>query len=207
MRNTKLAAFCLFAIFMASGSVEGSSHSHAQDVKERVAKDIEVLYGDDAHSRDAAVRDLIEIGNPSVAQLTMVLRNSEHRNFESAFRSVARVLGELRAAEAAPDLARLLGTGYPTLMLEYGRTNESMAANDPAFEPLIRIGDPVVPELRKQLLIAHWPRAYVILRVLKAIGTPAAQELGKSYVQRLESDLRIAKSLFSHGADSADSRR
>jgi hypothetical protein len=196
MRFVQFMAACFLIAFLSANAVETSAHPRTQAANERVAKDIDALYSDDEQKRDAAVQDLTQAGRVAIPLLVLALTNSGHPQFDRAFRPVATLLGEWRVPEAAPDLARLLGTGYPAMVLDYGRTDESMAASDPAFEPLVKIGDGAVPELKKQLILAHWPRVYVILRVLKSIGTPAATEVGMSYIARIESDLKIAKSLF-----------
>jgi HEAT repeat protein len=167
-----------------------------KNLKDRIAKDVSVLYGEDDKKRDSAVADLLAIGKPAIPQLLAVLKDPDHPGFSEALRPAAFVLGELRATEAASDLARLLGTGLEVMLVKFDRTDRSLEELDPSFGPLVKMGDPAVPALRKQLLTAQWPKAFLILRILKAIGTPAAVELGRSYVRDLGSRLRIAKSIF-----------
>jgi len=60
----------------------------------------------------------------------------------------------------------------------------------------VKIGNPAVPELKKELSVGNWNKRYLILRILRSIGTPDSLALGKAYIGTIESELRVAKKLF-----------
>ncbi len=170
--------------------------ANGQTLDDRIKADIGSLYGRDGQERGRATRDLVEIGRASVPSLLAVLNNDKHPDFERAYRSAATALGDLKASEAAPRLGWLLGTGDSATIIMEGKTDESLAAIDPAFGALVKIGDPAVPELKKELSVGSWNKRYLILRILRSIGTPDSLALGKAYIETIESELRVAKRLF-----------
>jgi HEAT repeat protein len=173
--------------------------ANGQSLENRISADIGALYGGDDQERAKATRDLVEIGKPSIPSLLKVLDDDRRSDFDRAYRSAATALGDLKASEAAPRLAWLLGTGDSATVIMEGRSDESLAAIDPAFEPLVKIGDPAVPELKKELSVGNWNKRYLILRILRSVGTPDSLALGRAYVGTIESELRIAKKLFPEG--------
>ena len=171
-----------------------------QSLQDRISRDIAVLYGGDDKNQADAVSDLVKIGKSSIPSLLEVLNNDRRRDFERAYRPAAAALGELKAAEAAPRLCWLLGTGDSAMIMMEGKTDESLAALDPAFGPIVKIGDPALAELKKELSVGSWNKRYLILRALHSIGTPDSLSLGNAYIGTLESELRITGKLFTNGS-------
>ena len=194
MRSPLAKATLLGVFFLISNPV--SPMAREQSLEDRIKADIGSLYGTDDQERGKATRDLVEIGKASVPSLLAVLNNDKNPAFERAYRPAATALGDLKASEAAPRLGWLLGTGDSATVFMEGKTDESLAALDPAFGPLVKIGDPAVPELKKELSVGNWNKRYLILRVLKSIGTPDSLALGRAYIGTIESELRTARKLF-----------
>jgi hypothetical protein len=172
------------------------SNTHERSAEDRIKVDIAALYGADEQQRSKATNDLVSIGEPAVAPLLEVLNDVKKPEFERAYRSAALVLGDLKARAAVPRLAWLLGTGNSGTIFMEGKTDDSLAAIDPAFEPLVKIGNPALPELKKQLSVGNWNKRYLILRILRSIDTEDSVALGTAYIGTIESELKIAKKLF-----------
>jgi hypothetical protein len=194
-KQSLLRKVALLGVFFVSSN-PALPMAHGQSLADRITADIGSLYGRDDQERSRATRDLVEIGKSSIPSLLEVLNNDKHPDFERAYRSAATALGDLKASEAAPRLGWLLGTGDSATIIMEGKSDESLAAIDPAFGPLVKIGNPAVPELKKELSVGNWNKRYLILRILRSIGTPDSLALGKAYIGTIESELRVAKKLF-----------
>jgi hypothetical protein len=111
-----------------------------------------------------------------------------------AFRGQA--LGELKAKTAAACLATLLAHNFPPIGPASMKSDETITQFDPAFAPLIEIGDPAVHAIRAELPFLHPEGAYVALRVLRRINTSSAKEAIDAYIKVLNEQITLANTVL-----------
>lgn len=184
---------CAVFVFL---STNVTGHPRAQNLKQQVR----ALYGNNEEMRSAAGRKLVESGPAAIPLLMPVICNGEEPNFAEAWPTAARALGKLKAAVATDCLVQLLGLADPTLSIY--KSEKTIAAYDPAFAALIEIGEPAVPGISRSLPNASLDKAYLALRILRAINTPESKAAADTYMHQLKTQTRLATEVlhdFSYG--------
>jgi hypothetical protein len=180
-----LAVSLLFIVACASASE-----------RDTVAKEVKNLYSENPHIRESAVARLTAGGPVVVSALIPVICDRAKLHFDRAWPLAARVLGQLRAQDAAPCLAGLLMYNYPAIGPVVIKPDETLINVDPAFAALIRIGEPAVPAIRKQLPFLGPEPAIMALRVLRKINTPSARDAAEAYARMLHDQVRFTEQVI-----------
>jgi HEAT repeat protein len=174
----------------------GDSYSSEQDGKQSLENDIAGLYSSNAKTRADAATRLATVGTDAIPLLVPVICDKAKPDFDVAWPSAAKILGELKAEAAAPCLIQMLMSKYPSIGPVVMKPDETLARADPAFAALVQIGEPAVPAIRKRLPFLGPDPAIMALRVLRAINTPSAREAAKAYVKGLQEQLRFADEIL-----------
>ena len=180
-----LLALC---VFLCSAGAYSSEQAGQRPVKNAVAK----LYSDNAKERSDAAHRLAAAGPSAVPLLVRVICDRTKSHFDVAWPVAAKILGDLKAEAAAPCLVDLLMYEYPSIGPVSEKSDETLAAADPAFAALIHIGEPAVPAIKRRLPFLGPDPAIMALRVLRTIKTPSAREAAEDYMKILQDQVRIA---------------
>jgi hypothetical protein len=176
-----LSLFCFVTIPELCPANQQSSR------RQIIERDVSQLYSDSDSIRVNAANRL-------------VLCDKAGANSDVAWRSAAKVLGELKAERAAPCLIQKLALGDVTLSVF--KPEKTIAEYDPAFAALVQIGQPTIPAIQRALPSLHPDKAYLALRVLRVINTPAAKEVAEGYFKLLERQAKLTSEVvsdFSYG--------
>ena len=113
-------------------------------------------------------------------------------------RPAASLLAELGARAATPELIRILTSGGTVTITQQPYLKDDKTLEDwyPTFALLVELGDTAVPAIRTRLEMANWDQTYLLLRVLKAIGTPEAAGALRKYIADYEANEKILKNKF-----------
>jgi hypothetical protein len=188
MKTTKAVAVVAFSIFLLA------PHAKGQQSRQTLSRSVRELYSDNATIRADAARKLVAAGPTSIPMLLPVLCDASKPNFDVAWRTAATVAGQLKAVAAAPCLIQTLGLGDVTLSVF--KPEKTIAEYEPGFAALIQIGEPAVPAIARALPSLHPDKAYLALRVLRVINTPAAKAAAEDYLKVLQNETRIAKEVL-----------
>jgi HEAT repeat protein len=162
----------------------------------RTENDIESLYDASADVRAHAADRLIAAGPTAIPSLVQVVCDKAKPNFDRAWPAAAKALGAMKAEAAAPCLVLLLAYNYPPMGSASLKSDETIAGVDPAFVALLQIGPPAVHALQHELPFLHPEGAYVAIRVLRSIKTPAAREAVDEYIKTLQERIRLANGVL-----------
>lgn len=187
--KTRLVVACVFAPAWLLSLLDGAT-AKAQSPD----KDAAALYSSSEAVREGAANRLIQAGPKTIHLLVPILCDRNKPNFNSAWRSAAKVLGRLKAEEAAPCLVQLLGSGDVTLSPFMSR--DLIEQREPAFSALVEIGEAAVPSISRALPSLHPDSAYLGLRVLSSINIPSARTAVENYINFLEKQTQLAKEIL-----------
>ena len=185
MKTTKtLSALTLCTLLLVP-------QAKGQEPSQALSRYIGELYSDNATVRTEAARKLVAAGPTSIPVLLPVLCDTSKPKFDVAWRTAATVAGELKGVAAAPCLIQTLGLGDVTLSVF--KPEKTIAEYEPGFAALVQIGEPAVPAIARALPSLHPDKAYLALRVLRIINTPAAKAAAEDYIKVLQNETRLAK--------------
>ncbi|HYG97950.1 MAG TPA: hypothetical protein VD837_02385 [Terriglobales bacterium] len=187
----RVALLALCAFF---GSV--AAYSSEPNEQQLAKYDIDKLYSDNANTRSDAARRLAATGPSAVPLLVRVVCDRAKSHFDVAWPVAAKILGDLKAEAAAPCLVDLLMYEYPSIGPVNGKSDETLAAADPAFAALMRIGDPAVHAIKRRLPFLGPDPAIMAMRVLRAINTPSARQALEAYIKVLQDQVRVASQIL-----------
>lgn len=190
MRIARIACFVGLTFSVVCGRLAEAGTTGQQDLQATASE----LYNSDPTARAQATAKLIKVGPSAVPVLLPVLCDASKPNSETAWRSAAEALGELRAEAAVPCLVRNLAAG--DLTQSVFKPTEVIAEREPSFVALIKIGEPAIPAIQRYLPMLHPDQAYLALRVLLIIGTPTAKSAVNDYIRLMENQTRLAKEIL-----------
>jgi len=176
-RPIAIFAFCALCHFP-------SLNAAAQQSAQRFEREVRELYSNNSGVRAEATHRLVEAGPATIPALLPVLCDKSKVNFDVAWRSAAKALGDLKADAAAPCLVQMLALGDVTLSVY--KPEATIAEYEPAFAALVQIGEPAIPAIERALPSLHPDQSYLALRVLRVINTPAARAAVEDYIALLE---------------------
>jgi hypothetical protein len=168
-----------------------------RETNQAIEDEVNILYGSSPDIvKTQAVDRLVAIGPDAIPLLVPVICDKSKPNFDLAWPFAAKALGELKAKNAAACLATLLAYNFPPIGPASMKSDETITQVDPAFAPLIEIGEPGVYAIRAVLPFLHPEGAYVALRVLRRINTPSAREAVDAYIKYLNNQIRLANTVL-----------
>jgi len=189
MRNHRTIAMFVFSALSWSLCAQTAG----QHRKGTLEADIRELYNVNTKARSQAASRLVEAGPAAIPLLVPVICDKSKPNFDAAWPTAARALGELKGQAAAPCLVQMLRYD-PTMNIFM--PDKTLIDVDPAFAALVEIGEPVVPTVRRYIHILQYDQSYLALRVLRVINTPPAKQAAKEYVQALNDQIRHSEEVI-----------
>jgi HEAT repeat protein len=162
---------------------------------EQIKRDVKALYAKDPAVRSEALARLKEAGTTAVPYLVVVLNDGRRANTDAVLAAI-KILGDLRAKQAAPALVRAIDfntTGESSVLL---KGDSRIIQEYPAVGALVQIGSDAVPALKAELSLGHASREELVLRTLKIIGGPSAARVVTDYISDLERRLVRAKQIL-----------
>jgi hypothetical protein len=198
----KLLSFALaiLSLFCFATVPELRPANHQNSRRQMIEKDVGQLYSDSDSIRVNAANRLVQVGEEAIPLVLPVLCDKAGANSDVAWRSAAKILGELKAESAAPCLIQKLALGDVTLSVF--KSEKTIAEYDPAFAALVQIGQPTIPAIQRALPSLHPDKAYLALRVLRVINTPEAKAVAEGYLKLLERQAKLTSEVvsdFSYG--------
>jgi hypothetical protein len=180
--------------------LDRGSGNEQKDEKQTIEQAVIQLHSNNDKTRTNAANRLIQAGEGVIPAVLPVLCEKVKPDSNVAWRSAARVLGELKAESAAPCLIQKLAVGDVTLSVF--KPEKTVAQYDPAFAALVQIGEPAVSAIQRALPSLNPDKAYLALRVLRVINTPEARGVAEGYLKVLERQAKLTKEVigdFSYG--------
>ena len=187
-----LALLLVVVTFVGCGENE-----EAEEEAELKIEDLIVQLGDpDSYIALKASEKLIEVGEPAVPELVKVLSLPGVENRRKLTLQTLQNIGDPAVEYLVPLLddpslrleARdiIMGIGTTTALQILTKSLIAQLGSSYAFQGLVEIGKPAVPELIKELNVPDVgdQKAHLVIRVLKAIKTPKALEAVKAFAIR-----------------------
>jgi len=183
---------------------EESNQSERNEPKQEKSKDpVEKILSGDARLIEEGEKEILSNRSEQIKRLLDIVKDTALRTKNRpAVVAAIELLGELRAAETAPELAQMLLFGNKKDIHDQRKMKEPLPPDEtsPAVAALIKIGIPSLKPVTEQLLAItketkdKYSLSLHCLWVIKGILKP---QIGKAYLTQLcGKDERAAKSEF-----------